>query len=88
MKTIWKWTLAVTDQQSVELPRGAEILAVQIQGGLPQLWALCDSDQPKERRVIAIIGTGHPIVREPGRYINTFQMYDGALVFHAFDLPT
>ena len=85
MKRIWKWTLEVTDRQLLTLPRGAEILAVQMQGPSPQLWALCDPDAFPSAREIAIIGTGHAIEAPPGRYISTFQMHDGQLVFHAFE---
>ncbi len=36
---IFKWTLAVTDAQTLELPQGAGILTVQAQGDMPQLEA-------------------------------------------------
>lgn len=86
VKTIWKWTLQVAAWQAIPMPRGAQILSVQTQGDLPQIWALCNSDEPKEQREIAIIGTGHEISEGPGRYISTFQMLGGSLVFHAFEL--
>lgn len=86
MKTvIWKWTLRVTDEQIVEIPEGAQILSVQMQGDMPQLWALCKEDKPKVPRRILIYGTGNPIVEYPGKYISTFQMHGGALVFHTFE---
>lgn len=88
MKTIWKWTLAVTDQQFVDMPQDAEPLSVQMQGGLPQLWALCSPDKAKVGRSIRIIGTGHPITDDPGSHIGTFQMHDGGLVFHVFWKPS
>lgn len=84
---IWKWTLAATDLQTVELPQGAGILSVQMQGDMPQLWALCDEKaERKEKRHIAIYGTGNPMPDDPGDYIATFQMHGGALVFHAFEV--
>lgn len=86
MKTIWKWTLAVADAQVVELPVGAEILAVQMQGGLPQVWALCDPDAPKRPRHIVMFGTGHSAPDQPGRHIGTFQTNGGAYVWHAFEV--
>lgn len=83
---IWKWTLAVKDEQTIELPMNAKLLSVQMQGELPQLWALVDENQPrKQGRRIAIYGTGNPMPDSPGEYISTFQMHDGALVFHAFE---
>lgn len=84
---IWKWTLALVGQQTLELPVGARILTVQMQGDAPQLWAACNSETTsKESRHIAIYGTGHPLPDDPGQYIATFQMHDGALVFHAFEV--
>ena len=83
---IWKWTLNMTDVQTVEMPAGAKPLTVQLQGGMPQLWALCDERSPVEPRLIAIYGTGNPMPANPGRYISTFQMAGGSLVFHAFEI--
>ena len=84
---IWKWTLAMKDVQTLELPSGAGILSVQIQGDMPQLWALCNNSTVlKEKRHIAIYGTGNPMPDDPGEYIATFQMHGGALVFHAFEV--
>ena len=83
---IWKWMLNMTDVQAVEMPDSAKLLTVQLQGGMPQLWALCDENAPKEPRRIAIYGTGNQMPDEPGEYIATFQLHGGALVFHAFEV--
>ncbi len=83
---IWKWTLKMVDNQVVNMPIGAKVLTVQMQNGEPQVWALCDEANPTEPRQIAIYGTGNPLPLEPGEYIATFQMHDGALVWHAFEI--
>ncbi len=86
-KTIWKLPLTVTDKQSINLPIDSEILSVQNQNGMPCLWALVDPEKPKEDILIEIFGTGHPVNYDMGvtrKYISTFQMEGGALVFHAF----
>ncbi len=88
MKTIYKYNLKVTDVQHIQLPAGAKILCVQVQDGEPHLWAEVDTDAPPEMRTIEIFGTGHPIPQEMGqdrRYISTFQMKNGSLVFHAYE---
>jgi hypothetical protein len=84
---IWKFPLAVADQQYVEMPRGAKLLSVQPQNAGVCLWALCDEHADKVRRVIGIYGTGNPIPDEckTDPFIATFQLHSGALVFHAFD---
>lgn len=87
-KTIYKYPLQVTDLQEVLLPIGAEILTIQVQNEIPCLWALVDPDQIKEIVNIEIFGTGHPISYDIGvsrKYISTFQLNDGQLVFHTFE---
>jgi hypothetical protein len=83
MKTIWKFPLEVTDEQTVEIPSGAQLLSVQNQHETACLWAVVDPEAEKKPCVIQIYGTGHPI-EEVGTYLSTFQMHGGSLVFHAF----
>ena len=88
MKTIWKFPLQSIDRQSVQMPQGAEILTVQTQRGQPCLWAIVDDVAPMERRVLEIFGTGHEIHEEmetERKYIGTFQLMSGDLVFHVFE---
>lgn len=89
MKTVWKFPLAVTNEQRIDLPAGARLLTVQPQGEGVCLWALCDSEAEREPRMIVILGTGHQAPEEnlwQLKYISTFQLQDGALVFHAFEI--
>jgi hypothetical protein len=84
MKTIWKFTLAAVDEQEVMMPLGAEVLAVQEQHGTAQAWAIVDPEQKALRPVhFSLRGTGNPL-RVVGRYVGTFQLKGGSLVFHAF----
>lgn len=86
MLKIWKWELKETDEQTISLPAGAKILTVQVQSRTPCLWALCDVEVGiAAPRRISIYGTGHPIPSAPGRYISTFQLLEGRLVFHVFE---
>ena len=83
---IWKWTLQVTDLQSLALPEGAKLLAVQAQGDMPQLWALVDEKALIEHRTFATYGTGNPTPDgDLGQYVGTYQTHGGALVFHVFE---
>ena len=90
MKTIWKFTLSVQDKQEIEMPKDAIILTAQIQKDELQLWAAVDTDIsiPTEIRYIGICGTGNPIPNpnNMNKYISTFQLYNGALIFHVFEL--
>ena len=69
----------------VDMPIGAIILTVQVQYGVPCVWALCDDALPKVRRHIVLYGTGQDLPNNPGKYIGTVQFNNGGLVFHVFD---
>ena len=85
MKTMYKYQLNVTDFQTIQMPKGAKILTVQVQSAYgPCLWALVDPTQELENVKIRIAGTGHPIEEDIVKHIGTFQLQGGALVFHAF----
>ena len=85
MRAIWKFPLEVTDEQRIEMPEAADILCVQVQGGVPCLWAAVIPDAAKVKRTVAVYGTGHPMkTRQADKYVGTFQLQGGALVFHVF----
>lgn len=85
--TIWKYALSTTDHQEVQMPAGAQILCLQVQLGIPCLWAVVDETAPTRTRLIRIYGMGHFMdERHPGKFIGTYQLNGGSLVFHAFDL--
>jgi len=86
MKKVYKYRLEIKDEQTLELPEGAEILTVQSQLGMACLWALVDPERKKEKRIFRIAGTGHPIDdNKKYKYIDTFQLYGGDLIFHVFE---
>lgn len=89
MTTIWKFPLKVADRQTVKMPLPAMVRSVQAQGDQVCLWAEVAPDLAKCDIEIIIVGTGHEIPDiESGhlRYISTFQMHSGALVFHAYEV--
>ena len=83
--TIWKYELKTTDEQSLDLPIGGKILTVQVQYEIPCIWVLVDPREKKEKRHIKIFGTGHPIEGGNMRYIGTYQLQKGSLVFHVVE---
>jgi len=88
-KKVFKYVLRIDDRITLNLPKGAEVLTVQTQYNQPCLWVLVDPFAAKEKRVFRLAGTGHPISFDMGsdyKYINSFQMDDGALVFHLFEM--
>jgi hypothetical protein len=54
--------------------------------GEPQIWALVEPDQPEAEVWFRIAGTGHPITDDIKRYVGTFQIDRGSLVFHVFEV--
>jgi hypothetical protein len=68
----------------VEMPSSAQPLCAQMQGITPMLWALVDGDEQTVDWHVRCYGTGHPLEDYPGQYVGTFQMGDGALVWHVF----
>jgi len=91
IKRVYKYEVPVMDVVTIQLPIGAEILTVQSQNGIPCIWALIDPVNPYKDRTFRLAGTGHSIevnneVKE--NYIGTFQLENGLLVFHLFELIT
>ena len=85
MRRVYKYPLEVVDRQTIEHPRGARLLCVQMQGDGPCLWALVNPDNPPVETTFRIVGTGHPIEdADDLGYVGTFQMMGGGLVFHVF----
>jgi hypothetical protein len=84
MRAIWKFPLEFVDDQRVEMPSGARLLSVQMQGDVPCLWADVDTLAAKVERAIQVAGTGH---NRPsfGAFVATVQLPRLGLVFHFFD---
>ncbi len=87
MKTIYKYPLSIGTKNVIEMPIGAKILDLQTQNGTPGIWAMVDSGNQKVQRIFEIYGTGHMIDGPTDKdYVGTFQVSNGAFVFHVFEL--
>jgi hypothetical protein len=87
MRKVWKFP-ARPGEFTIVMPDDAWVLAVQMQGDSPYLWALCDTEKCRSPRRFVIAGTGHPLPDSGLSYIATFQMPDetfGVLVWHVFE---
>ena len=85
MKRVFKYQLGVSDEQVVNLPIGSRILSLQVQRGIPCIWAIVDDQEVKTSPVkILMFGTGNHISDEDAgnRFAGTIQIRD--LVFHVF----
>jgi len=85
METIWKYELETIDSAQIVMPKERRLLTVQVQRGIPCLWALVDPDSPRETVTIITKGTCHLIYAPVGHYIGTYQLDDGSLIFHVFE---
>ena len=87
MKTIWKYDIPLTDRFSLEMPRGSRVLSDMSQHGLPHMWFHVDTDAPMVRCDFAVVGTGNQMPDHPyPAYVGSFQLANGGLVFHVFEV--
>lgn len=86
MKTIYKYELDVRSQLTIKLPDRAQVLSVQTQKNVPYIWALGDPNDPDKDRKFSVFGTGNPVCdANKLRFVGTFQLDGGDLVFHLFE---
>lgn len=85
-RSIWKFPILVADEFIIDMPSGARLLDVQVQGEDPMLWAVVDPKAPVVPREFYLRGTGHDAAGLDAKpYVGTFRLRGGRLVFHLFD---
>lgn len=84
-KKVFKYPLT-HNINNIELPAGAQVLTVQIQGNEVMMWALVDPNAPPKSREFQVVGTGQKLTfdRYPPVYIGTVQM--AGMVWHVFEI--
>ena len=90
MQTIWKYETPILGKFTLNIPKGAEILTIQIdkKTNSPVIWAIVDDEAPLEERYFELYGTGHKMHTDIGierKYIGTYQLDNGAFVGHIFE---
>jgi hypothetical protein len=87
-KKIYKYPLPMENVSTITMPKGAEVLTVQVQHGSPYVWAIVDDKASPERRNFEMFGTGFEMPEthfiESRKYIGTIQLQRGDLVYHVF----
>lgn len=83
MKVIWKFSIGYEITELL-LPEDAQVLTVQIQSDVPQIWVLLDKKAPAVVRRFRLYPTGLEADFENNKYIGTFQ--HSWLVFHLFEI--
>lgn len=83
MKKVYKYSLPITDRQTVMLPNGFQVVMVGLDPkGLPCLWAIVDPERTASPETVIIVGTGQPLPDNFVRHIGSFV--DGRFVWHVF----
>lgn len=83
MKTIYKYPLEITDEQTVQIPEGADLLAINADpNGILCAWALVETENKPVDYTFVIFGTGHKIERKDISYFDS--CIEGAFVWHIF----
>lgn len=89
MMTIWKYPIEQGSDMNnivVSMPKGSSILSLQVQKGVPTIWALVNPKSILETRAFMIVGTGWEMEEPPsGEFIGTFQVSGGDFVLHVFE---
>lgn len=57
-RVIFKYQMPVLEEFTMELPKGAEIIRMEDQGGMFWLWAVVNTDAPMEKRFFRAFKTG------------------------------
>lgn len=85
MITIHKYQFQIADKVIVQMPKGAKVLSVQLQNGVPTIWARVVTDMENESREFRVYGTGHEIdtFAIQGTHLATIQHH--GLVWHIFE---
>jgi len=83
---IFKYPVQPIGYFELELPRGAKVLTVQLQFGNPQMWVSLNPDAKKEKRLFITVATGQRITEKNLTYIGTFQIMNGTLIWHLFEV--
>jgi hypothetical protein len=86
MLTIHKFAFDASDYVTIQMPRGAVILHVECQCGVPCIWALVDTDKPSVDERFRVFGTGHMIegVGNHAASSHVASFRQGPFVWHLF----
>jgi len=83
MTSIYKYPFSISNAFTLGLPRGAQILSVQVQDAQPVLWAMVDTEEVVQLREFRVFGTGQPMPDLPRvDFLATIQM--DFLCWHIF----
>jgi hypothetical protein len=83
MNTIYKYPIEITDEQTVSMPIGAQVLSAQMQGTQLCIWALVEVGNIDCDRRVRIFGTGNT-VKLDGNWKFVDSVQERIFVWHVF----
>jgi hypothetical protein len=83
MNTIYKYPIEITDEQTVSMPIGAQVLSAQMQGTQLCIWALVEVGNINCDRRVRIFGTGNT-VKLDGNWKFVDSVQERIFVWHVF----
>lgn len=84
MKTIWKYPIPITDEFTLDLPIGAEVLSVNLQYKKSYIWVFIpNTNSETTKRNFRLFGTGNPVDIEGYEYIGMLMQWP--FVWHLFE---
>jgi len=86
VEVIYKYELDVLDRQVIKMPALATILTIQSQGGKGQIWAKVNPHSELVDRIFTTHPTGMELTGDTCCYVGTYQIANGNLVFHVFEV--
>ncbi len=85
MVRIYKYSIPIQDDFTLEIPESAQVLSVDVVDNQPRLWILVDPHEDFTTRRFVTVPTGEEFNGE-GNFIGTYLLSGGALVFHLFEV--
>lgn len=97
MKTIYRYELRITDEQTVRIPGLIKFLSIDssrsghLTSDRIELWALVDTSMPEREHRVWIVGTGNPFPGEidagERQHLGHALTSDGMFVWHVWADP-
>lgn len=82
---IYKYSLDITDEQVLQIPKSAKFCSLQVQNNVPCIWLMVDETEEDGLFKIITYGTGHKLGNlDNYAFLGTYQLFNGSLVYHIF----
>jgi hypothetical protein len=86
MKTVYKYRLPLDEAFTIDLPRAAQLLSIQVQDGDAVLYALVDTEFESVSVEFRQVLTGQALPDVALNYIGSYRFRLDGLVYHIFEV--